>query len=133
MTAPLTIGTHHIGLTVSDLEASAQFFTSLLGWKEVKHREDYPAIYVSDGKLMVTLWAVKESPANVFDRRKNVGLHHLALQVASAADLDKVHQTLVNHGTAIEFAPETLGPGPAKHMMCTDPSGIRIEFIWLGN
>jgi len=55
MSIPITKGAHHIGLTVSKLEESANFFTSLLGWKEVRRNEEYPAIYVSDGNLMITL------------------------------------------------------------------------------
>ena len=32
-------------------------------------------------------------------------------------------------GVAVEFAPEPLGGGPTRHMMCAIPGGIRIEFI----
>ena len=53
---PVTTGVHHIGLAVSRLEESAAFFTQLLGWEEVKRREDYPAIFVKDDALMITLW-----------------------------------------------------------------------------
>ncbi len=132
MNTPITSGTHHIGLTVSRLEDSAAFFTKLLGWNEVRRREDYPAIYVSDGKIMLTLWAAKEQPFGEFDRRRNIGLHHLALQVASESDLNAVHEKLAAQGVNIEFAPEQVGTGPARHMMCYEPSGIRIEFIWPG-
>ncbi|EOX4972304.1 VOC family protein [Vibrio alginolyticus] len=38
----LTKGIHHVGLTVSNLEASAKFFTEQLGWSEVKRNPDYP-------------------------------------------------------------------------------------------
>lgn len=51
---PPTKGLHHIGLTVSHLEESAEFFTSLLGWKEVRRKEDYPTIVVSDGQIRQT-------------------------------------------------------------------------------
>ncbi|MBI5918808.1 MAG: VOC family protein [Nitrosomonadales bacterium] len=133
MDTPITSGAHHIGLTVSSLEESARFFTDLLGWKEVRRRPDYPAIYVSDGTIMVTLWAIKEEPSAAFDRRKNVGLHHLAFRVASESELNRAYDRLVGDKVVIEFAPEPLGVGPARHMMCYDPSGIRIELIWLGN
>jgi catechol 2,3-dioxygenase-like lactoylglutathione lyase family enzyme len=133
MSTPITKGTHHIGLTVSKLEESADFFTSLLGWKEVKRNEEYPAIYVSDGSIMLSLWAIKEEPSTSFNKNKNVGLHHVAFQVASESDLNGVHKKLSSNGIKIEFAPEQLGQGPAKHMMCYEPSGIRVEFIWLGN
>jgi len=133
MNSPITTGSHHIGLSVSRLEASADFFVSLLGWKEVRRREDYPAIFVSDGNIMITLWATKEQPSAPFDRKKNVGLHHLALKVDSEADLEALHGKLAANGIEIEFPPEQLGPGPARHMMCYDPSGIRVEFIWPGS
>lgn len=133
MNAPITSGTHHIGLTVSRLEESARFFTELLGWKEVRRKEDYPAIFVSDGKVMVTLWAAKEQPSGEFNRHRNVGLHHVAFQVASENDLNSVYKKLAGNDITIEFAPELLGQGPAKHMMCYEPSGIRVEFIWPGN
>lgn len=131
MNMTMTRGAHHIGLAVSKLEETAEFFTSVLGWKELR-RNDYPAIYVSDGKLMITLWQTKEEPAAPFDRKKNVGLHHLALTVESEAALTEVHELLVAKGTRIEFAPELVGKGPAKHMMCYEPSGVRIEFFWGG-
>jgi catechol 2,3-dioxygenase-like lactoylglutathione lyase family enzyme len=133
MNAPITSGIHHIGLTVSRLEESAQFFTSLLGWREVRRNDEYPAVYVSDGKIMVTLWAAKELSFVGFDRKKNIGLHHVAFQVGSESDLNAIHDRLLSHGMEIEFAPEKIGQGPAKHMMCYEPSGIRVEFTWPGN
>jgi len=126
---PLTQSTHHIGLTVSKLEASAAFFVDLLGWTEVRRDPDYPAIFVSDGLLMITLWAVQTNSANAFDHKQNVGLHHLALSVESFEALDAVYNKLREHDIKIEFAPEFLRDGPARHMMCFEPSGIRIEFI----
>jgi len=133
MSAPITKGVHHIGLTVSKLEESAAFFTSLPGWREVRRNEEYPAIFVSDGSIMLTLWATKEEPSIPFNRRSNIGLHHLALQVESEDSLNRVYALLTNNGTKIEFAPELLRQGPAKHLMCYEPSGIRVEFIWPGN
>jgi catechol 2,3-dioxygenase-like lactoylglutathione lyase family enzyme len=126
---PVTKGSHHIGLTVSKLEESASFFVDVLGWSEVRRDPDYPAIFVTDGVLMVTLWAVKSSSSIHFDRKANVGLHHLALSVDSFVDLDTIHQRVTEYGLKVEFSPDLLRKGPAKHMMCYEPSGIRIEFI----
>jgi len=126
---PITKGAHHVGLTVSKLEQSASFFIDLLGWSEVRKVPDYPAIFVTDGVLVVTLWEVKSNTSISFDRKQNIGLHHLALSVDSFADLDIIYRKVVEYGLKIEFAPELLRDGPAKHMMCYEPSGIRIEFI----
>lgn len=133
MSNSLTSGVHHIGLTVSKLEESAAFFATMLGWKEVKRDDNYPAIFVSDGNIMVTLWNTKEEPVEKFNKNKNVGLHHVAFNVATEAGLNELYKKLVGHGLTIEFAPELLRDGPARHMMCYDPSGVRVEFIWPGN
>lgn len=133
MNIPVTSGVHHIGLSVSRLEESAKFFTNLLGWKEIRRKNDYPAIFVGDDQIMLTLWATKEEPVREFDKNRNVGLHHIALAVSEEAILNRVYERLKKNGVEIEFPPELLGPGPAKHMMCYEPSGIRVEFIWPGN
>ncbi|KML69117.1 VOC family protein [Pectobacterium peruviense] len=132
MNSPATQGVHHIGLTVSALEESAHFFTTLLGWTEVKRREDYPAIFVSDGTIMLTLWQVQTSEPVAFDRKNNVGLHHLAIKVDNKAALFEIFEKLSAHNINIEFAPSPIHAGPAMHMMCYEPSGIRIEFYWSG-
>ncbi|WP_455375553.1 VOC family protein [Kaarinaea lacus] len=128
----ITKGVHHIGLTVSKLEESAAFFTSLLGWKEVKRNDEYPAIFVTDGSVMVTLWKNKTEPPTSFDKNQNIGLHHVAFMVDSENDLNQLYEKLVSNNVKIEFSPELLRDGPAKHMMCYEPSGIRVEFIWPG-
>ena len=63
------------------------------------------------------------------DRTNVIGLHHLALTVASDS-LDTLYERL--QGTtdvSIEFAPEPLGDMPVRHMMCNIPGGIRVEFL----
>ena len=134
MKHPITNGAHHIGLTVSNLEASAAFFTAGLGWREVRRDPEYPAIFVSDGTVLVTLWQVRNvAQCQAFDKNDNIGLHHVAFLVQSEESLNRVFERLREmSGVKIEFAPELLRQGPAKHMMCYEPSGIRVEFIWPG-
>jgi len=124
------LGIHHLGLAVSDLRATAKFFTDGLGWSVAREVPEYPAIFVTNGQAFVTLWQTEDG-ARRFDRRKNVGLHHFALRVASEAALDAVFAKAAAHpGVRVEFAPELLRGGPAKHCMIYEPSGIRMEFIW---
>lgn len=133
MSGPNTSGIHHIGLAVSRLQESVAFFTGVLGWRELRTNEEHRSAYVSDGETLVTLWATWEEPAVPFDRRKNVGLHHVAFRVDSEGALHDVYEKLMDNGIAVEFAPEQLGQGPAVHMICLEPSGIRVEFIWPGS
>jgi catechol 2,3-dioxygenase-like lactoylglutathione lyase family enzyme len=128
---PATRGVHHLGLTVPDLAAARGFFIDTLGFDQVGERPEYPAVFVSDGTVMITLWqAADPASAVAFDRRNNVGLHHVALLVESQASLDALHHKLAaTDGVSIEFAPENLRDGPVRHMMCAIPGGVRVEFI----
>ena len=131
----VTRGAHHIGLTVPDLAATRAFFLDTLGFDQVGEVPDYPAVFLSDGSTMITLWqAADPATAVAFDRKNVIGLHHFALRVDGAAALDAVHARLqASEGVEIEFAPEPLGDGPARHMMCAIPGGIRVEFIAVGD
>jgi catechol 2,3-dioxygenase-like lactoylglutathione lyase family enzyme len=126
-----TQGVHHVGLTVPDLGAARRFFMDTLGCRQVGEVADYPAVFLSDGQVMITLWrAENPSKAVAFDRKNVVGLHHLALRVAGDEALEALHRRLSNaDGVEIEFAPEPLGSGPTRHMMCRMPGGIRLELI----
>ena len=130
----ITQGVHHIGLTVPDIEATKTFFTDTLGFDVVGGRPAYPSVFVSDGANMITIWQA-EAPADAtpFDRKSNIGLHHLALKVADHDALQALGEKLAStDGVTIEFAPEQLGETPLRHMMCNIPGGIRMEFIAAG-
>ena len=131
MSIPLTQGVHHVGLTVTDLDASSRFFVDLLGWEVVGGNSDYPAVFVSDGTVTVTLWqASQPEKARPFDKNNAVGLHHLAIEVPDLDTLETIHHKMRAAGNvAIEFSPEYLREGPTTHMMCYEPGGVRIEFI----
>jgi catechol 2,3-dioxygenase-like lactoylglutathione lyase family enzyme len=123
-----TSGAHHVGLTVPDLEAARQFFLDALGFRLVGEVPAYPAAFVSDGSIMITLWQAKDpAAAQPFDRHTNIGLHHLALRASEldtlAAELDQ------RDDVEIEFSPEGLGDTGIQHMMCRIPGNIRLELI----
>jgi len=131
-TTPTTRGVDHIGLSVRDLARTRGFFCDCLGWRVVGERPEYPAAFVSDGQLVVTLWQV-EAPnkAVTFDRRANVGLHHLAFAVVDRIGLDALHERVAGWpGVVVEFAPKLSGKGPNIHFIVYEPSGIRIEFAF---
>jgi lactoylglutathione lyase len=131
-TKVMTIGLNHLGLTVNDLTASSDFFINTLGWKHAGGYPDYPSVFVTDGNIFVTLWQTKNIEDVVeFDRKNNVGLHHLALTVANEEILKVLHQRCkLLPSVIIEFPPELNGKGPSIHMMIREPSGNRIEFTY---
>ena len=128
--SPVTSGINHIGLTVKDLEASMGFFVEKLGWRVAGGVPDYPSVFVTDGALFVTLWrATDPETATDFNRKTNIGLHHLALTVPDVETLDELYEVFkADPSVRIEFGPELNGGGPTVHMIVYEPSGNRIEF-----
>lgn len=126
-----TRGVHHVGLTVPDITKTRHFFLEALGFEQVGEVPEYPAVYLSDGTVMLTLWqAADPGKAIPFDRRNCIGLHHLALRIARDQTLEGLHHRLEGFpDVAIEFAPEPLGQSGLHHMMCTVPGGVRLELI----
>ena len=127
---PKTRGAHHIGLTVPDVRKARDFFVDVLGFNQIAERPHYPAIFVSDDTIMLTLWQAADPETAVqFDRKNIVGLHHFALRV-DGGTLDTCYERLkATDGVTIEFAPEVVGDGPARHMMFAIPGGVRMELI----
>lgn len=129
--ANITEGVHHLGLTIPDLVETKKFFVETLGYEQIGDIPDYPAVFLTDGETMITLWQAENPDIAVpFDRKSVIGLHHFALKVSSRAALDEIHGKLeAVDGCDVEFPPEPLGGGETRHMMCYIPGGIRMEFI----
>ena len=130
--ASVTRGTHHVGLTVRSLDAARHFFVRTLGYQQIGEIPDYPAVFLSDGTATVTLWqASNPASAAAFDRKRAIGLHHLALKVEGDEGLDSLYERLKGDAEVeVEFPPEHLNGGPTRHMMCSIPGGgIRVEFV----
>lgn len=129
----LTSGISHIGLAVSHLDASLKFFETL-GFKKVGGSEAYPSYFVTDGDSLITLWQTDEG-AIPFNRRKNVGLHHLAIKVPSTEALDAAYKAVSSlDGVRVDgegaFGPQTLDGTPLTHAIIYEPSGNRIELAY---
>jgi lactoylglutathione lyase len=129
----LTIGISHVGLSVRDLDASLKLFEAL-GYKKVGGVESYPSLFLSDGSSLLTIWKTDDSAAP-FDRRKNVGLHHLALKVPSMEALNKAFDAVSKvDGVRVDgegaFGPQALDGMPLTHAIVFEPSGNRIELTY---
>lgn len=124
-----TGGFDHLGLSVSDLEASTNFFLNVLEFDVAGRDSKYPAVFMNNGEMTLTLWEISDQAVE-FDRKRNVGLHHLAIGVPSFKALDDLYEKIrKTPNIVIEFAPELAYGGPAKHMMIREPSGNRIELV----
>jgi catechol 2,3-dioxygenase-like lactoylglutathione lyase family enzyme len=130
MTEALTLGVHHVGLSVPDLEAAKRFFVEALGYKVIGENPKYPSAFVTDGTTTLTLWQVADpATATPFDRRANVGLHHLALKIANHDALATAFERVKAHpGVIVEYAPGPMREGsPMHHCIVAIPGGVRLE------
>ncbi|WP_194814408.1 VOC family protein [Nocardia sp. XZ_19_385] len=125
-TAQLVTG--HIGLNVSDLDRSVEFYRRALGFEQLGASTDDAqrwAFLGADGKLLVTLW---QQSAGAFST-ETPGLHHLSFQVDTIEQVRAIEAVL--RELNVSFAHEGVvahGEGASSGgIFFTDPDGIRLE------
>lgn len=126
----ITNGIHHLGLSVSNLDGAVEFFTQALGFTLTGRNHDYPAAFVKDQQIVLTLWATEPESVQ-FDRKKNEGLHHFALNIANHQELESLYARLLDWPDAsIEKPITAMSPNSnTRHFFVRIPGGPRVEFI----
>ena len=119
---------HHLRLTVADPARSRAFYTGLLGFEVLMEFPD--GVLVSNGKVLIGLRTAPDPGRAARGDRADpnrVGLDHLALSVASRADIEAAARLFdargVTHGEIVD-----LGADFGLYvMMFEDPDGIQVE------
>ncbi|MBN6056740.1 VOC family protein [Nonomuraea sp. RK-328] len=125
---PLSLRTGHVGLNVTDLERSLQFYLQVFDFKvmaEGKEDGQRWALLGRDDLLMVTLWQQSDTAFSA----TSAGLHHLSFQVDSIDQVKAVEQVLRELGARFQYdGVVPHGEGAASGgIFFTDPDGIRLE------
>ncbi len=126
--SPASLRTGHVGLNITELDRSIAFYQNVLGF-DLLHRSDTPgrrfAFLGQGGELTLTLW--QQSDGAFAERQP--GLHHLAFEVPSVADVEAAEQRLQALG--VEFQYEGIVPhaegSDSGGIFFRDPDGIRLE------
>lgn len=110
----------HVGLRAQNLSAQAEFYNDRWGLERV---DEYGGelFFRADGPdhHVLTLHAAAAP-----------GLHHIAFEVASAADLDQAVDELGARGLAIVTPPTAgLEPGVGRLLRFRDPEGHLVELV----
>jgi glyoxylase I family protein len=127
-------GVHHVDLVVSSIERSLPFYTELLG------PLGYNRVGEVEGERGETIWYLSgpgtsvglreaQSEARPYDRYA-VGLHHMAFEADSRAQVDELSYWLRAQGVELESEPQEYTYIPGYYaVFFYDPDGIKLEIV----
>jgi glyoxylase I family protein len=148
-TAGEGVSVSHVGICVSDLDASLRFYRDGLGFAEMAAHdvgEEFAALMEVEGVRLRSRMIAKDgvtiellgydAPGVTGDGTRRpmnqLGLTHLSLRVSdvegTAATIERLGGTVVRD-TRTTFA---FGGSTLDFVYCTDPDGVRIELMDLG-
>jgi len=138
-TAPAVTGYHHFAPTVSDVEASAQWYERVFGMTRVPAA--FPHHGGEEGGFAVVLMEPRSgivlglhhhdsNPGQPFDERRT-GLDHMSFAVTARADLDAWAGWLDRLGVENSGVTDTGDPVPYSVVVFRDPDNIQLELIYM--
>lgn len=120
--------TGHVGLNVTDIERSGQFYRTVFGFDAAGGAERGDRSYlflVQGGDLVLTLW--QQSRGDFASDRP--GLHHLSFEVGSIDEVRSIEERVraagarIHHDGVVAHAEGAQSGG----LYFDDPDGIRLE------
>jgi glyoxylase I family protein len=127
-------GVHHVDLVVSSIERSLPFYTGLLG------PLGYHSVGEVEGERGETIWYLSgpgtsvglreaQTESEEYDRYR-VGLHHLAFEADSRAQVEERAEWILAQGAEIESAPMEYSYLPGYYaVFFYDPDGLKLEIV----
>ena len=124
---------NHAVLFVRDLERSLDFYTRVLGFRQVNMTPDgfRGAAFLqapdSTNDHDLGLFEIGQAAADSGAGRHTVGLYHLAWEVETLTDLEDLVAALAEADALVG----TSDHGTTKSLYGKDPDGIEFEVVWL--
>jgi glyoxylase I family protein len=127
-------GVHHVDLVVSSIERSLAFYTDLLG------PLGYTRVHEVEGERGETIWYLSgpgtsiglreaQSESTAYDRY-SVGLHHLAFEADSRAQVDDRARWVRAQPMELESEPQEYTYIPGYYaVFFYDPDGMKLEIV----
>ncbi len=120
---------NHAVLYVRDAEESAAFYSEVLGFRTVMSMPG--AVFLqaaaSSNDHDLGLFSIGAGAGPSEAGRRTVGLYHLAWEVETLDDLDRLRQELSARGALVGASDH----GSTKALYGRDPDGIEFEVSWL--
>ncbi|HXY44636.1 MAG TPA: VOC family protein [Acidimicrobiales bacterium] len=124
---------NHAVLYVRDAERSVEFYTTVLGFRPVGVGPEGfkgAAFLQAPGSTNdhdIGLFSIGSEAADSRAGRSEVGLYHLAWEVDTLAELERLSQVLTEVGSLVGASDH----GTTKSLYAKDPDGIEFEIAWV--
>jgi len=127
-------GVHHVDLVVSSIERSLPFYSELLG------PLGYHRVGEVEGERGETIWYLSgpgtaiglreaQSKGEPHDRYR-IGLHHIAFEAGSRAEVDERAAWVRTQDVAVESGPQEYSYMPGYYAtFFYDPDGLKLEIV----
>ncbi len=125
MMHPKKVG--HVVLKVCDLTHAEQFYTEVLGFEVVTRTKRPRGVFFTLGQQHHDLAVLEVPPEAEPVKSKQIGLHHVALQVGSYDEFKQGYQTLKAHDVKITAA---VDHGFTQSIYFLDPAGNQLELYY---
>ncbi|HWB65699.1 MAG TPA: VOC family protein [Mycobacteriales bacterium] len=125
---------NHAVLYVSDLKRSVAFYTDVLGFRRID--EMTPANFTGAAFLRAPgstndhdlgLFEIGRDAGPSLAGRSTVGLYHLAWEVDTLDELDRLAKVLSQAGALVGATDH----GTTKSLYAKDPDGLEFEVAWI--
>jgi len=130
-----TTGVHHVDLVVSSIEHSLPFYRDLLGplgyhgVSEVEGERGETIYYLWGPGSSVGLREAQSRRERPYDRYEP-GLHHLAFEAVSRAQVDERYEWVRGRDVEIENEPREYAYSLGYYaFFFYDPNGIKLEIV----
>ncbi len=121
---------NHAVLYVRDLDRSVAFYQDALGFRTVMGLPGKAAFLQAAGSTNdhdLGLFAMGDAAGPSQAGRSTVGLYHLAWEVDTLAELQRIERVLNGRGALVGASDH----GTTKALYARDPDGIEFEVSWL--
>jgi catechol-2,3-dioxygenase len=120
---------NHAVLYVRDVERSVAFYTDVLGFRVVNAMPGAAFVQApgSTNDHDLGLFQIGAAAGDSQAGRATVGLYHLAWEVDTLAELDRLAGVLTEHGALVGASDH----GTTKSLYAHDPDGLELEVAWV--
>ncbi|HET9542189.1 MAG TPA: VOC family protein [Acidimicrobiales bacterium] len=123
---------NHAVLYVRDAQRAAAFYEVVLGFRRIRMVDGFDgAVFLqapgSTNDHDLGLFTIGEGAGPSGAGRQTVGLYHLAWEVDTLAELERIAGLLSEHGALVGASDH----GTTKALYAHDPDGIEFEVSWL--